>query len=277
MEHWTVCADDRPVPVDVAGAARIVAAIGSPDRTMLAAAVLATLRPRIGVHHCSMMVFEGERSPRLMSGASLQHQWHVFNIASIYARDHFRHDGLQALIGRYPASFEDPPVLVHRQRRRDIGDTAYGADCWDSIGIADRIAVLVRVGRTQSLAVNLYRDRSAGDFADDEVVYVRSIAPLIANCAARHYALDVDGEGSVRGAVTDELDELCPGLTAREREVVQRILDGATTERIAEELHIRPTTVITYRARAYDKLGVATRRELFAAVMRRRGSERRAA
>jgi len=58
----------------------------------------------------------------------------------------------------------------------------------------------------------------------------------------------------------------------REREVLQRILDGVTTERIADDLHIRPTTVITYRTRGYEKMGVSSRRELFAAMLRRRGS-----
>ncbi|MNY54382.1 putative transcriptional regulatory protein NarL [compost metagenome] len=96
------------------------------------------------------------------------------------------------------------------------------------------------------------------------------LAPLIASCITRHYAFDTDGESSFRGAVTDELSEICPQLTVREREVVQRILDGATTERIAEDLSIRPTTVITYRTRAYEKLGVSSRRELFATVLRKR-------
>ena len=95
---------------------------------------------------------------------------------------------------------------------------------------------------------------------------------MIANCATSHYALDADGQAGFRSTVTDELSEQCPQLTVREREVVQRILDGVTTERIADDLHIRPTTVITYRTRAYEKLGVNSRRELFAAMLRRRGA-----
>lgn len=274
MHHWTISPSDRPLSIDIGSAARVVSAIGSKDRTALASAVLTTARAQVAAHHCSMLVFEGERSPRLVSGASLQHQWHVFNIASVYARDFYRKDALQALIGRYPASFEAPPVIVHRQSLADIEDAEYRAQCYECIGIGDRVSILVRVGRSQSLAVNLYRDQSAGNFSDADVDYLVNLAPLIASCAARHYALDIDGESNFRGAVTDELADLCPQLTLREREVVQRILDGATAERIADDLHIRPTTVITYRARAYEKLGVSTRRELFAAMMRRRGGER---
>jgi DNA-binding CsgD family transcriptional regulator len=57
----------------------------------------------------------------------------------------------------------------------------------------------------------------------------------------------------------------------REREVLLRLLDGLTTERIAADLDIRPTTVVTYRTRAYEKIGVRSRRELFAHVLRRYG------
>ncbi|WP_307572513.1 response regulator transcription factor [Variovorax paradoxus] len=74
--------------------------------------------------------------------------------------------------------------------------------------------------------------------------------------------------------MTNELADLYPCLTLREREVVQRILDGATTERIADELTIRPTTVMTYRTRACEKIGVSTRRELFAALLGRRAGAR---
>ena len=277
MQHWTVSPGESGLLVDVASVARLVSSIGSKDRTALAAALLATVRTRVQAHHCSLLCFEGERSPRLISGASLQHQWHVFNIASVYAKDFYRKDGLQRLIGCYPASFEAPPIVVFQQGLSDIDDDAYRAQCYDCIGIIDRVSVLIRVGRSQSLAINLYRDHSAGPFSDADIASVIGLATLIANCATSHYALDADGQAGFRSAVTDELSEQCPQLTVREREVVQRILDGVTNERIADDLHIRPTTVITYRTRAYEKLGVNSRRELFAAMLRRRASTDQAA
>ena len=277
MQHWTVGRGETGLLVDVDCVAGLVSSIGSKDRTALATALLATVRTRLQVHHCSLLCFEGERSPRLISGASLQHQWHVFNIASVYAKDFFRKDGLQRLIGCYPASFEAPPIVVFRQGLDDIDDEAYRAQCYECIGIVDRVSVLIRVGRSQSLAVNLYRDQSAGPYSDADIEAVIGLAPLISNCAARHYALDTDGETSYRGTVTDGLSERYPHLTLREREVVQRILDGVTTERIADDLHIRPSTVMTYRARAYEKMGVTSRRELFAAMLRRQGAADQAA
>ena len=272
MQYWTISPGDSNLLVDVSGVAHLVSSVGSKDRAALAGALLSLVRTQVQAHHCSVLSFEGDRSPRLISGASLQHQWHVFNIASAYARDFYRKDGLQRLIGNYPASFEAPPIVVFRQSASDIDDAAYRAECYECIHIVDRLSVLVRVGRSQSLVVNFYRDQSAGLFGEKDLAVFIGLAILVANCAVRHYTLDIDNESSFRGTVTDELTDLCPQLTLREREVLQRILDGATTERIADDLHIRPTTVITYRSRAYEKMGVASRRELFAAMLRRRGT-----
>lgn len=271
MKHWTLSPGSTAHDIPVDRAVRLIGAIGSSNRTLLASAVLNTLHGVVPVHHCSILCFEGERSPRLLSGASLQHQWHVFNIASAYARDFYRKDALQQLINRYPASFEAPPILVHRQEASEIEDADYRSQCYDCIGIIERVSVLVRVGRSQSLAINLYRDQATGAFRDHEIEKIIGLAPLFASCVQRHYGLDIDGQSNFRGTVTDDLTELCPQLTLREREVLQRILDGVTTERIADDLHIRPTTVITYRTRGYEKLGVSSRRELFAALLRTRG------
>src|SRR5690606_14350383 len=117
-------------------------------------------------------------------------------------------------------------------------------------------------------------DESTGPFADSDVQTMLDLAPLLSSCAIRHYAADVDGEARFRDAVTDEVEKLCPNLTVREREVLLRILDGFTINRIAEDLKLRPTTVATYRMRAYEKLGVGSRRELFATVLRRRSATR---
>ena len=57
----------------------------------------------------------------------------------------------------------------------------------------------------------------------------------------------------------------CPGaetLTEREREVVEALVTGSTQAQVAEALAISPSTVATYRARACEKLGVASLDEI---------------
>ena len=54
------------------------------------------------------------------------------------------------------------------------------------------------------------------------------------------------------------------GLTPREEAVLGRIVSGISTEGIALDLDVKPSTVITLRKRGYAKLGIATQAELFA-------------
>lgn len=56
-------------------------------------------------------------------------------------------------------------------------------------------------------------------------------------------------------------------LTAREREVCARTLAGRTAREIATELGIGAGTVLTYRQRAYLKLGLSRASDLLPAVM----------
>ena len=55
-----------------------------------------------------------------------------------------------------------------------------------------------------------------------------------------------------------------PSLTAREREIMQCVVQGQTSRQIADALGISKSSVDTYRARIFRKLGVDNRAALFA-------------
>ncbi|TKW76868.1 MAG: hypothetical protein DI543_18695, partial [Bradyrhizobium icense] len=57
-------------------------------------------------------------------------------------------------------------------------------------------------------------------------------------------------------------------LTGREKEVCLRILSGFSSEAIAAELGISLHSALTYRKRAYEKLGISAQNELFGMVLR---------
>lgn len=56
-------------------------------------------------------------------------------------------------------------------------------------------------------------------------------------------------------------------LSNRETEVCDRILKGMTAEAIADELQLAVSSVSTLRKRAYNKIGISSRSQLFALVM----------
>ena len=60
------------------------------------------------------------------------------------------------------------------------------------------------------------------------------------------------------GAIRSPLDR----LTSREREILQLVVEGKSSARIAEMLYLSPKTVETYRSRLMEKLGISNLPEL---------------
>lgn len=94
------------------------------------------------------------------------------------------------------------------------------------------------------------------------------LTALFLRCRAKRAAAGLDVDPSIEGVVdSDRLGRLTP----REREVVSRLLAGASQSGVARDLGIKPSTVGTYKSRACEKLSVASLGELEhdAAVARR--------
>lgn len=71
---------------------------------------------------------------------------------------------------------------------------------------------------------------------------------------------------SLSGAVTLIPEADSENLSAREREIMQCVIQGQTSRQIADTLGISKSSVDTYRARIFRKLGVDNRAALVALV-----------
>lgn len=270
MQTWVVEASSPHQMIDASAVAALVDAIGSNDPETLASCVLDAVRPMLAAQQCTVFAHEAQRKPRMLSGAAEGGPWTAFRCGAVHAREFAAQDALRQVLERKPAAGPVGAILVARQRAAEMPHGSYRRECLDEVGLVDRLTLLVRTAESSWLAAHLYRDSAHGCFDDAEVEALVGVATLLARCIARHYACDLDGVASLRGSVSEGVSDLGAKLTDREREVLTRILDGVTVNRIAEDLKLRPTTVATYRMRAYEKLGVASRQELFATVLRRR-------
>ena len=78
----------------------------------------------------------------------------------------------------------------------------------------------------------------------------------------------LEGAACIELRWEDALEKV-PGyenLSRREREVLELTLAGKSGREIADALRIAPSTVGSYRARTYEKLGVASKREVLSSV-----------
>jgi FixJ family two-component response regulator len=110
------------------------------------------------------------------------------------------------------------------------------------------------------MAVDAMR-KGAFDFIekpfDDEQLLSQVRAALESFDAAEADKAEPGRAGKVESSVPLEL------LSSRQKEVLQRVLDGKPSRQIAEELAISVKTVEFHRARIMQKLGVKTAAELF--------------
>jgi len=74
--------------------------------------------------------------------------------------------------------------------------------------------------------------------------------------------------GEEVGVTVGASEDAAAGLSAREREIVELVLAGHTSRQVAAVLGITKSTVDTYRARVFRKLGVDNRSELHARLAR---------
>ena len=117
------------------------------------------------------------------------------------------------------------------------------------------------------LGLSVLRTSRDGRFESKNIRRIRLIAATLLSLVAKHEQLSASSSrlstaltflpGIERAIATSAF-----GLPRRECEVCARILYGMSSEGIALDLGISEQTVMTYRKRAYERLGIATSREL---------------
>ena len=185
-----------------------------------------------------------------------------------------RHDRiLQGLQQAAP----DAPLLCHITA--DEVPREHRAKVYEAHGVAERVSVLQRQAGGAVFAVNFYRHRHQRPFTDSALDAFGLLAPVLLALVQKHIALSSATSSTAaalpapapppdaRAGFGLRLQRLCPALTERERAVCVRMLQGLTLEGIAADLGLALPTVKTYRGRAFDRLGIHFRNELFARVL----------
>jgi DNA-binding CsgD family transcriptional regulator len=166
-------------------------------------------------------------------------------------------------------------ATVLRMRAADAPSAAHRERIYQRHGLAERLSVAALEADGSLLAVNLYHHEHQGAFSGRECERFVRIAPLVLATVRRHLALVApaaavtgvstnDSAASTPATARERLLGACPALTPRELDVCERLLRGWSHDGVAADLGLSTATVKTYRTRAFGRLGLHFRSELFA-------------
>jgi len=244
----------RAATASLQGLVPMIGALGSPD---FAAKTLHGLNEG-GLQAASWSVYQLRpgQAPSLHLSASLgvtdtTQQCFAAYLDGLYQRDR-SFDGVCA-----------GPAALLRMHADEVPSADHREAICRRHGMLERLSVVQRADDGGLLAVNLYRHQHQGAFAAADIGGFGDLAPLLLAGVQRHLALQ---EPPARENARAALRQRCPALTERELDVCERLLRGWSYDGIAADLGLSQATVKTYRARAFERLGLHFKSELFAAL-----------
>lgn len=172
---------------------------------------------------------------------------------------------------RADRSFDDVPrngCGVLRMHADDMPNPAHRDAIYRRHGMRERLSVVQRQADDSLLAVNFYSHDHQGRFPAGATEGVAALAPVLLAAVQRHVqwlpAAAAPPAAAAEPTLRQRLLQQAPALTARELDVCERLLQGLSYDGVAADLGLSLSTVKTYRARAFARLDIHFRNQLFA-------------
>lgn len=243
----------------------LVTTLGHPE---FPGELMNTLRAVTGADIVSAFEFSRAGEPIYLLGGGRNVSEARFSQAAgvKYARGYWRFD---PAVSR--ALAHSPRMLyeIFRQHGHDILHPEYRAYCYESHDILERVSIFDRTGRIPVM-LNLYRCKASGHFSPTGVRRLEQNGGVLGALVAKHAEITGAFQRSASpvnfGMVAKVLREAGLRLSAQEIEICASLLTGLSYKEIAQRRLLKVSSVITYRKRAYAKLGIRHREELASIV-----------
>lgn len=279
MRHWLAPATPLSSPAtgfsSIAGVALggMVAQLGEHG---FAAQVLAQLSPLLPAGSWSVYRTGGQRPPTLFMSAShgipdtTRDCWWAY-LSGPYQQDRTWGD----------VQPSQPAALMCHLTAGEV-EGEHRSRVYEAHGMAERVSIADQEDDGARFAVNFYRHQHQPPFRDGQISDLAQVAPVLLALARKHIALAQPRSSpalplpaapaktlpTTLPALRQRLLQAQADLTERELDVCARMLQGLTQEGIAQDLNLSLATVKTYRNRAFQRLGIHFRNELFALALR---------
>jgi DNA-binding CsgD family transcriptional regulator len=245
---------------DNAGLFGLIAAIGD-DR--FGRELLSFLYTMCGAEHCAIFHFTSDQ-PTEIASASLDRTDLARRQISLYLdREYWRFDPGAAEARRMIG--QESSCLI-RQDISDLPNYNFRDVVYGRAHIRERL-LLCRSGKNSAIGLSILRPERRGSFTGTDIQKLSNTRDCLLAILAKHTDL-ITRRGRLTRMLTslDDIQACIVGppndLAPREAQVCARILYGVSSLGIALDLGIGQETVMTYRKRAYQRLGIATQREL---------------
>jgi DNA-binding CsgD family transcriptional regulator len=156
-----------------------------------------------------------------------------------------------------------------RMNARDIPNPDHREAIYQRHGVSERLSIAETQADGGVLAVNLYHHEHQGAFADGELQNFEHLAVGLLASVRRHIELTSSAAPPRPDAaqLRAALQRRHPEMPPRELDVCARLLQGLSYDGIAADLSLSVATVKTYRRRAFERMGLHFKSELFAAFV----------
>jgi DNA-binding CsgD family transcriptional regulator len=165
----------------------------------------------------------------------------------------------------YRAAPECSNVVMQRIQPSDIVSPGFRRVFFEEPGIVERISVIQR-GADAWRAINVARHASNGCCSEEELGSLIGLACLVLPMLPLNRKRRATSAPLTVAQLEERFASRYDTLTLRERQVCARAALGMSVEATALDLGIAKTSVLTYRQRAYQRLGVTSPFELCALV-----------
>lgn len=224
-----------------------------------AATALGALNAAAAVDFWSVYRVSAERPPRMFLSASRAEHDVSADCFKRYRAGLYRHD--RTLTAARDLAGPGTPAMT-RWNATEI-PSPHRDQIYRRHDICERLSVVAGEADGGLLAINLYRTVGSGAYRDRDVDAVQSLARSLMATVRKQVELIERSEARPESPPAN-LRERFPELTPRELDVCARLLRGWTYDGIAADLGLSVPSVKTYRARAFERLGIHFRNELFA-------------
>lgn len=240
---------------------RIVSLTRAMGSEQFPASLLDSLAYWVNSQHFNVLRISPDNPSLLLAGSRHRDNRLVWRCWYDYAHRFHSHDELANRMQSHEPM--ERPLIGHLLAE-DISFSPYRRDIYQRHNMSERLCSLSWDDSGTPLMLNLYRHRDAGYFSDHEIQAFEQLTPALLQLVKGHLALrrqDAPQEGWRATLLRHS-----PQLTDQEMEVCMLLLRGMTHAGIGAALNIKETTVKTYRNRAFARLGINFRSQLFALV-----------